>query len=592
MSEKVLNEARTSELWSKVKEYVTEHGGSGSSDATFLVKAPIGTIVIWSGTADNIPSGWALCDGQDGRPDFRDKFVLGTGESHEVGETGGSEEVALNANQIPSHSHAYNKPVYQTSVQASAVGNNTGYPYSASTNLVNSGATGSGLAHPNMPPYITACYIIKISADETDTEDGPANHLINAPIGVILAWSGTEDNIPEGWHVCDGEEGTLDLRGKFVLGANASHAIGSTGGSEEVALTVEQMPFHDHTFIARSGSGTTTGVSYSRSSFDNAAIGLQSVVQYAGGNQPHPNMPPYYTLLYIQKIDVTPTDYATHEEVEMAIEEALANVSPGGGITNWSDISTIMHTVILRADSWDEDGIQTVSVLGVVANEAMQLIQPMPFTASQSLYYACNINCVSQTTDGLTFKATTIPQNDLTIYVAVINVQAIYGDNGNVPVLAHEWWSPQMTSDTTPAPYIVTSSALYGNSGQAYEAFDGVVESSSPQLQLNTQSYLQIYLQNLLSIGGFRIYCRRRSDGFLSTATMPSSFVFSASNDGMNWTVLKSVNGLTKSAWDRQDSIEFMLDFIATFRYYRFSEYDPADVSTGSVASGKIEFYI
>lgn len=38
---------------------------------------PVGTIMIWSGTAEEIPEGWALCDGEDGRPDLRGKFVLG-----------------------------------------------------------------------------------------------------------------------------------------------------------------------------------------------------------------------------------------------------------------------------------------------------------------------------------------------------------------------------------------------------------------------------------------------------------------------------------------------------------------------------------
>lgn len=60
---------------------------SGSSGGV-----PAGSIIIWSGTASNIPDGWALCDGQNGTPDLRDKFVLGGGgETHTVGSTGGEE---------------------------------------------------------------------------------------------------------------------------------------------------------------------------------------------------------------------------------------------------------------------------------------------------------------------------------------------------------------------------------------------------------------------------------------------------------------------------------------------------------------------
>lgn len=269
-----------------------------------------------------------------------------------------------------------------------------------------------------------------------------------------------------------------------------------------------------------------------------------------------------------------------------------SDVSPGGGITNWSDISTIMHTVILRADSWDEDGIQTVSVLGVVANEAMQLIQPMPFTASQSLYYACNINCVSQTTDSLTFKATTIPQNDLTIYVAVINVQAIYGDNGNVPVLAHEWWSPEMTSDATPVPYIATSSEIYRNQGFAYSTF-GKREGDYQFVQLATSEedvYVQIYLQNLLSIGGFRIYTPMTGDYAILKGPI-KQFSFYGSNDGILWTKLKTILDLSSSVWKANTAVEFMLDSIATFKYYKLANLVTSDTSA-YVSVGVIEFYI
>lgn len=38
---------------------------------------PIGCIVLWSGAVNSIPSGWRLCDGTNGTPDLRDRFVVG-----------------------------------------------------------------------------------------------------------------------------------------------------------------------------------------------------------------------------------------------------------------------------------------------------------------------------------------------------------------------------------------------------------------------------------------------------------------------------------------------------------------------------------
>lgn len=51
---------------------------------------PIGTIVIWSGTLGTIPTGFRRCDGTNGTPDLRDKFVVGAGSTYAVGATGGS----------------------------------------------------------------------------------------------------------------------------------------------------------------------------------------------------------------------------------------------------------------------------------------------------------------------------------------------------------------------------------------------------------------------------------------------------------------------------------------------------------------------
>jgi hypothetical protein len=44
---------------------------------------PAGTITAWSGSLVDIPTGWVLCDGQNGTPDLRDRFVLGAGSSEQ-----------------------------------------------------------------------------------------------------------------------------------------------------------------------------------------------------------------------------------------------------------------------------------------------------------------------------------------------------------------------------------------------------------------------------------------------------------------------------------------------------------------------------
>lgn len=82
------------------------------------------------------------------------------------------------------------------------------------------------------------------------------------------------------------------IQGQFIFGADATHALNSTGGSETVTLTTEQIPAHNHrptgwTYQFQQGS---SGYCLSESSsVDNWTQNTTN----AGGGQPHNNMPPY-----------------------------------------------------------------------------------------------------------------------------------------------------------------------------------------------------------------------------------------------------------------------------------------------------------
>lgn len=63
----------------------------GLATATAMGVTPVGGIIMWSGTLATIPSGWALCDGTNGTPDLRDKFVRGAAPAADPGATGGAD---------------------------------------------------------------------------------------------------------------------------------------------------------------------------------------------------------------------------------------------------------------------------------------------------------------------------------------------------------------------------------------------------------------------------------------------------------------------------------------------------------------------
>lgn len=62
-----------------------------------------------------------------------------------------------------------------------------------------------------------------------------------APLGIIIIWSGAVGSIPSGWSLCDGNNSTPDLRGKFVIGAGDTYAVAASGGANSLDLE------HSHT---------------------------------------------------------------------------------------------------------------------------------------------------------------------------------------------------------------------------------------------------------------------------------------------------------------------------------------------------------
>jgi len=154
---------------------------------------PTGCVIMFSGSS--APAGWAICDGGDGRPDLRGRFVLGSGkakhnntniwkgdsdgkdagygeEDYGVGTTGGIQRQTLTKAQMPSHDHG-DYGVDEDAgglIEANACGHggyrggihggglyDTSCPQSHRHQV-----EGGNQPHTNMPPYYVLLYIIKL----------------------------------------------------------------------------------------------------------------------------------------------------------------------------------------------------------------------------------------------------------------------------------------------------------------------------------------------------------------------------------------------------------------------------------------------
>ena len=156
------------------------------SVSTEASSVPQGSIIPWYGNLANIPDGFALCDGKNGTPDLRDRFLVGAGNAYKLGDIGGENSVKLEATQIGNHYHAFGSyhnndgwfirlPSYATfpmppgSGRVWWNGRNGGGGFDGplatqSLDLVTSLAisTAAQEAHENRPPYYALYYIMKL----------------------------------------------------------------------------------------------------------------------------------------------------------------------------------------------------------------------------------------------------------------------------------------------------------------------------------------------------------------------------------------------------------------------------------------------
>ena len=136
--------------------------GDGSALTNLTVDGFVsGMIILWSGAADAIPTGFVLCDGNNSTPNLSGRFVVGydaSNSDYDVDDTGGSESVTLTVNQIPAHTHNINLAVRAFYQEPRNFGVGTD---GSANNSEDTGSTGGGQSHENRPPYYALCYIMK-----------------------------------------------------------------------------------------------------------------------------------------------------------------------------------------------------------------------------------------------------------------------------------------------------------------------------------------------------------------------------------------------------------------------------------------------
>ena len=108
--------------------------------------------------------------------------------------------------------------------------------------------------------------------------------------GMILMWSGAIVDIPAGWHLCDGTEGTPDLRNKFVPCAGDTYDPADTGGSDS---QTHNFTTDGHWHTIGFGAGLQGGPDRTNNTDTKTDAGTTDAAD---------NRPQFYSLAYIMKL--------------------------------------------------------------------------------------------------------------------------------------------------------------------------------------------------------------------------------------------------------------------------------------------------
>lgn len=185
---------------------------------------PTGVIAL----ADATPSsGFAKCDGTGGTPNLTDKYLKGATGGGNAGGTGGSttNTHALSHTHTTSHAHASATSGGETADSARSQSGAANVVWSHTHAVTLNAATPSTVDNVSL---VTA-----ETVEPAYTKLLAMQSVAGAPtnVGIIALWLGNISDIPTGWILCDGSNGTVDMRDRHLKITNTTGHIGNTGGA-------------------------------------------------------------------------------------------------------------------------------------------------------------------------------------------------------------------------------------------------------------------------------------------------------------------------------------------------------------------------
>eukprot|EP01084_Bolivina_argentea_P041010 75678_1 len=292
---------------------------------------PNGIILLWYGSISTIPPGWNLCNGSNGTPDLRDKFVIGGGNTYRIDDTGGSFDITLTNNDIPKHTHNLSPSNVASSIQNShnhARGTFSLSTQSAHTHTFSTISDGAGSHLHSFSVTTTNEPNHRHTFSDKSTGNGNHNHYINfdtssnnhgrhnhemtnvlesdsykpPPVGGTVQGVAYIPGIGIGLPTSNGGEHEHSVSGNTDDAASHTHDVsGDTGYSgshtHDVSGNTGTILDHKHSTSGTTDSSTSHTHTISGSSANNGAHShtVSGVTEPVGNGNTINILNPYYT---------------------------------------------------------------------------------------------------------------------------------------------------------------------------------------------------------------------------------------------------------------------------------------------------------
>lgn len=252
----------------------TAFSGDGSA-LTGITSFVQGMIIMFTGST--APSGWAICDGTNGTPDLRDRFVVGQGTTYTINDTGGSKDAVIpthnhGAGNYAAAAHAHGSGNYSVGSHTHGDGN-----YAAASHTHGDGNYAAANHTHGRGNYTAASHTHNFKASNRAGDEDSWNNNAKAFIGdhdnASFTRSGANKIFNSGALTVSGNSSGSAPNVTGTSGANAPNVTGTSGATTP-------------TF---SGNSSNTAPSVSGDSSN------------AGVSATDKNLPPYYALAFIMK---------------------------------------------------------------------------------------------------------------------------------------------------------------------------------------------------------------------------------------------------------------------------------------------------